>query len=379
MKMGAEKPGPVTAESPGTGSSPARVLPLLSHTGNRRVLLEWLRRQDRYEVFSGEDDRVTLSEGGFDVVIADKKSLREYGREVRERKADSEAFLPVLLVGSDATEGLDTRRTETEKEVSPTVDEVLTTPIEYAELRNRLDALTRIRAQSVSLRRRTEQLLLLNRITRHDIRNDMNIILSWTEQLEGHTEESGDRIRRRILDSGQHVVDLTKAVREFVEALQTADDPELRPTDLEGALTDELTRRRETFGEAEFVVRGGVPEGHVMANDTLGSVFRNVLNNAVQHNESEGPRVEVNVVEDEETVAVTVADNGTGIPPDRRDAVLGRTDEGIDHPLAGLGLYLVDTLVTQYGGAVRIRDSDTGGAAVEIELKKPQDGREGGG
>lgn len=374
--MGAEKPEPPTAESPGTGSPPVGVLPLLSHTGNKRVLLEWLRRQDRYEVFSDEGSR-TL-QGDFDIVVTDEDSLREYNTEIRERKTDAEAFLPVLLVGSDAAEALDARWTGTDQ-TSHTVDEVLTTPIEHAELRRRLDALMRIRAQSISLQRRTDQLLLLNRITRHDIRNDMNIILSWTEQLEQHTEGGGDPIRRRILDSGQHVVDLTKAVREFAETLQTADDPELRATDLKEALTDELTKRRETFDDAEFVVHGGVPEVHVLANDLLGSVFRNVLNNAVQHNESESPCVEVTVVESEETVSVTVADNGDGIPPDRRDAALGRTDEGIDHPVAGLGLYLVDTLVSQYGGTVRIGDSDTGGAAVEIGLNKPQDGHEGGG
>lgn len=378
--METKKPDPVTADIPGTESSPAKVLPLLSHTGNRQVLHDWLRRQDRYETVPGVDGHGTVPEGDFDVVIADKNSLREYDSEVRERKADSEAFLPVLLVSSDATEGLDTRRTETETEGSPTADEVLTTPIEHAELRRRLDALTRIRAQSISLQRRTDQLLLLNRITRHDIRNDMNIILAWTKQLEEHTDEDGDRIRERILDSGRHIVDLTKAVREFIETLQTADGPDLRATDLEEALTDELTKRRATFDDAEFVVRGEVPEVHVLANDLLGSVLRNVLNNAVQHNEADSPRVEVTVSEKDETVAVIVADNGPGIPHDEREAVLGRTDQGIEHPVAGLGLYLVDTLVTQYGGTVRISDADTGGAAIEIELQKePQEGQGGGG
>lgn len=59
-------------------------------------------------------------------------------------------------------------------------------------------------------------------------------------------------------------------------------------------------------------------------------------------------------------------DNGPGIPPDRRDAVLGRTDQGLDHPAAGLGFHLVDTLVSQYGGTLRISESD----AVEIALPK---------
>jgi signal transduction histidine kinase len=198
----------------------------------------------------------------------------------------------------------------------------------------------------------------------------MNVISGWTEQLAGHTDDVGEEIRQRVLDSSQHVVDLTKAVREFVDTLESAGDPDLQAVDLHRAVTDELTKRRSTFEDAEFVVNGGIPEGYVRANDLLASVFRNLLNNAVQHNNSESPRVEITVREHVETVVSTVADNGPGIPQAHREAVLGRTEEGLEHPAAGLGLYLVDTLVTQYGGAVQITDAELGGARVEIELQK---------
>jgi len=237
-------------------------------------------------------------------------------------------------------------------------------------LRRRLDTLARIRAQSLALERKTDQLLLLNRITRHDIRNEMNVVLGWTEQLADHTDETGDGIRQRVLDSSQHVVDLTKAVREFVDTLQIAGDPNLEAVALEDAVTDELTKRRATFEDAEFVVDGEIPQVHVCANDLLASVFRNVLNNAVQHNDSDTPRVEITVGERAETVAITIADNGPGIPPNQRDAVLGRSDQGLDHPAAGLGLYLVDILVMQYGGTLQISDATLGGASIEIELPK---------
>lgn len=358
------------ADGPGGESSPVRVLSALSHTGNQRVLADWIQTQERYEVISG--GKAGLADAAFDVGILDERSLREYDTLIRERKADADAFLPVLLVNSDTDDGLlDTlEQPETTPRAWQFVDEILSTPIDTAELQRRLDTLARIRAQSMALKRQTEQLLLLNRITRHDIRNEMTVVSGWTEHLADHTDDDHDQIRQRIRDSSQHVVDLTKAVREFVDTLQTAGDPDLQAIDLENVVSTELTKRRSTFGEAQFDVSGAIPQVHVRANDLLASVFRNLLNNAVQHNDSDTPRVEVSVVEHAETVAVTVADNGPGIPPAQRDAVLGRTEQGLDHPGAGIGLYLVDTLVTQYGGAVRISDADLGGASIEVELPK---------
>jgi signal transduction histidine kinase len=198
----------------------------------------------------------------------------------------------------------------------------------------------------------------------------MQIISGWTEQLAGHTDAAGDQIRQRILDSSQHVVDLTKAVREFVETLQTAGRPDLEPIDLESVVTDELTKRRASFNDAEFTVTGEIPQVDVRANGLLASVFRNLLNNAVQHNDSDTVHIELDVSERDETVIITIDDNGPGIPPGQREAVLGRTEQGLDHPAAGLGLYLVDTLVSQYGGTVQIDSADIGGASIEIELPK---------
>jgi K+-sensing histidine kinase KdpD len=62
--------------------------------------------------------------------------------------------------------------------------------------------------------------------------------------------------------------------------------------------------------------------------------------------------------------------DGAGIPSDQRDAVLGRTDQGLEQPAAGLGLSLVNTLFNQYGGTLQINDVDLGGVAIEVELSE---------
>ncbi|MWV41599.1 HAMP domain-containing sensor histidine kinase [Natrialba sp. INN-245] len=343
-------------------------MPAISNPGNRRVLLEWVRAQDEYEAVSGGQDR--LRDAEYDICVLDERTLRQNVTVVRDRRRAETGALPVLLVSSASDfPSVEAWAHHTmDQNLWEFVDEVVTTPIEHVELRSRLENLRRIRDQSIAVAQKTEQLLLLNRITRHDIRNEMNVIIGWAGQLEDHVDEAGQEICERVLDSSHNVVDLTRAVREFVEILEMDDDPELKPIPLENALADEIVKRRSLFEDAEFVVDGEIPPVQIQANELLSSVFRNLLNNSVQHNNSRTPRVTVTVTRRTASVVVTIADNGPGIPSDRRDAVLGRTEDGLDHPSAGVGLYLVDTLVEQYGGNVRITDSNDGGAAVVVTL-----------
>ncbi|WP_174811811.1 sensor histidine kinase [Salinadaptatus halalkaliphilus] len=352
-----------------------RVLPALANAGNQRVLRKWMRGQDEYEVVSGGGDALATAE--YDLCVLDECTFRQNVSTVRNRREAESGILPVLLVSSASEfESIDswTRHT-VDRDLWDLVDEILTPPIERVELRRRLENLRRLRAQSITVAQTTEQLLLLNRITRHDIQNEMNVITGWAGELEAHVDDSGQEICTRILDSSRNVVDLTRAVREFVDMLEMDDDPKLDTVDLEAALRDEISKRRSLFEGAEFVVDGEIPSLHVRGNELLSSVFRNLLNNAVQHNDSETPRVTVTVSERERSIVVTIGDNGPGIPPDRRDAVLGRTEAGIDHPSAGVGLYLVDTLVDGYGGGVRMTESDEGGTAVVVTLPVIRGGR----
>ena len=48
----------------------------------------------------------------------------------------------------------------------------------------------------------------------------------------------------------------------------------------------------------------------------------------------------------------------------------GRGERGIKSPGSGFGLYIVDTLVSHYGGDVRVETSDLGGAAFVIRLPR---------
>jgi signal transduction histidine kinase len=111
-----------------------------------------------------------------------------------------------------------------------------------------------------------------------------------------------------------------------------------------------------------------LPEVEVSANELLGSVFRNLLKNAIQHNDKELPTATVDAIVDDDRAAVRVADNAPGIPDSPKESIFGKGEKGLESAGTGLGLYLLRSLVDLYGGDVRVEDNDPEGSVFVVEL-----------
>ncbi|MUV61674.1 PAS domain-containing sensor histidine kinase [Halobacterium sp. CBA1126] len=217
-------------------------------------------------------------------------------------------------------------------------------------------------------KRREEELDALNRVLRHDIRNDVNVVVGWAELLADHVDEEGEPYRQRILDAGERVIDLTEVARDYAKTVTSGEDLDTHPVSLRDVLEHAVEMRRESYPDAEFVVDGEVPDVEVTGNEMLESVFRNLLNNAVQHNDEAEPVVEVSCEVSADAVAVRVADNGPGIPDHQKEAIFEQGEAGIGSQGTGVGLYLVRTLVEQYDGSVSVADNDPKGTVFTVTL-----------
>ncbi|MDD4253523.1 MAG: HAMP domain-containing sensor histidine kinase, partial [Methanoculleus horonobensis] len=112
----------------------------------------------------------------------------------------------------------------------------------------------------------------------------------------------------------------------------------------------------------------------VLADDLIGEIFTNLIGNAAKFG---GPEVEIviSVREEGETVMVTVADTGPGIPDDLKPRIFGRYQRGETKKSGkGLGLYIVWMLLERYGGKVLVGDRVSGrpgeGAAFTLTLPR---------
>ncbi|MGB9985538.1 ATP-binding protein [Salarchaeum japonicum] len=218
------------------------------------------------------------------------------------------------------------------------------------------------------LESKTEQLEALTRVVRHDIRNDMTVITGWGETLRDHVDDEGEDALDRVLRTADHVVAVTDTVGDFLDALSGTTTLDLQPVPLGETLRAELAAVREAHPDARFTVDGAIPDVDVRATGLLSSVFRNLLENAARHSDRDTPAITVSCTAHDDTVEVRVADDGPGIPDAQKERLFQRGEKGPASPGSGLGLYLVETLVEQFDGRVRIEDNDPRGTVFVVEL-----------
>ena len=227
-----------------------------------------------------------------------------------------------------------------------------------------------VQNQQAELEARNVEWEVLNRIVRHDIRNKMAVVRGRAELLADSVDGEARRHLQQILDNSERVVEITKEARHVAETLAETDEIDLTAVPLAETLRREVDDLREMYPETTVTVETDIPEVTVRANEFLSSLFRNLLTNAVVHNQTDAPTVEVAAEATADSVVVDIADDGPGIPADVRETVFeeGRiTTDGDGH---GVGLYLVHSLVTQYGGDIDIETADPRGTVVTVELPR---------
>ncbi len=212
-----------------------------------------------------------------------------------------------------------------------------------------------------------DNLQILNQVVRHDIRNDLQLVLTYGELLEEYVNAGGEQYITNVLEAAQNAVNITTTAREVTEVMLQA-DVDRHPVQLRSVLEREVENAQGNQERAIVMIDGELPSVRVQADNMLDSVFRNLLNNAMQHNDKKVPEITVSATRDDGSVLVEVKDNGPGIPDEYKDNIFDQGNMGLESDGTGLGLYLVDTLVNRYGGEVRVEDNQPEGSIFIVEL-----------
>ncbi|MFB6085085.1 MAG: ATP-binding protein [Halorientalis sp.] len=230
------------------------------------------------------------------------------------------------------------------------------------------EAATEAQLEQEFLERQQETNEVLNRILRHHLLNGLTVIRGQAQLLEARVDEECVDHAETVVDRVDEMTATIEEIRDITRTL--TEEPKLSSVDLGTVLDEQLAEARETYPESTFVIEGSIPEGcTVRANDLLGRAVANVLANAVEHNDSAEPRVEVSVEEREDAVVLSIADDGPGIPEEVRTDVFEPSERGLDSDGEGLGLFLTASVLEQYGGRVWI-DDGADGAVVNLELPR---------
>ncbi|MEM2727211.1 MAG: HAMP domain-containing sensor histidine kinase [Archaeoglobaceae archaeon] len=201
-----------------------------------------------------------------------------------------------------------------------------------------------------------EVMSILNRMLRHDVKNKLQIILSY---VEAYLMKRDDSYLEKVFEAVEEINKYLDKVREIDRALSAGSEP-LKPVNVRKIVEEVLK-----FYEIPAKIQGS---GVALADDVLYSVIDNIVNNAIKHGKTEKLDIYIDKFEDE--IEIRIVDYGIGIPAEAKKKIF----EGYSLTLkekTGLGLYIVKKVVERYGGRVWVEDTKPKGATFVIRLKAP--------
>jgi len=227
--------------------------------------------------------------------------------------------------------------------------------------------------------RRRQQLEVLNRILRHNLRNDAGVVRGYGEILRDRLEDDelvrmADAIERRagaLAALGEKAGTVERLVSD-AEASTVAVD------ELVGGVVNEARDR-----EADATVESAIAEGPWttrVREDALEAVIENTVENALDHHDGEGSeresggpwvRVSLERAGDGGKAAarflLVVEDDGPGIPDHEVEAVEAGRETALEHG-SGLGLWVVEWGAAAIGAEVDYADRDPRGTRVTVSI-----------
>jgi len=216
-------------------------------------------------------------------------------------------------------------------------------------------------------RQREQQLEVLNRLLRHNFRNDATAIQGNASLLR---DDVTDPDALRHLETIERTVEtMIERNERFSHLMGRLDDSARESIDLTAELKELVATKRRRHPEAAIAFDRTEP-AWVDTGGIVVSALDELLTNSIKHNDADRPRVQIAITTPErresDTVRLRIRDNGPGIP----DREIGPIDRGTETPLehaSGVGLWLATWIIREVDGSLSFSETEDG-TAVTVSL-----------
>jgi PAS domain S-box-containing protein len=213
--------------------------------------------------------------------------------------------------------------------------------------------------------RNRRHLEVIQRVMRHNMRNDLTKVRGWTEIMaeEADPEKRAEQFEtvERILDKWESMIEKMKQMRQVIRSQKGQ-----RTTAEAGSLVEHAVAPiREEYPDTTVVTDISGNESREVPR-TLQRAVRELVENAAKVNN--GSTVEVELTRPEsDWIEISVRDDGPGMPEMEADLLETGEETPLNHG-QGLGLWMVRMIVTGAGGDASVETTDDG---TEVCLRVP--------
>jgi signal transduction histidine kinase len=205
----------------------------------------------------------------------------------------------------------------------------------------------------------------------HELRTPLAVIMGYVQLLRHGSETENSmaaRIYAEIEGQGQRIATLIQKLL-LLTRLESQDPRDVKVLDVTEVARTIVDSFLPLAGESKLVVRGDRDALVKASESELHEIVGNLIDNAIKY--APGSMVETTVRSNDDSVTISVADDGPGMGPELRARAFERFSRGETAGSvtgSGLGLAIVETAVQRAGGSVSLRTALGQGTMVEIRL-----------
>jgi len=225
-----------------------------------------------------------------------------------------------------------------------------------------------INSREITARKeRQQQLELFDRVLRHNLRNDMNVIRGSADTIQSKGSGDVTWLAGQIHEMCEKLLATTEKQREITQLLR--EPPTQSEIALQSILREVQSNLASTYPDATIRIDCGNTT-RLQAGDKFVYALEELITNAIIHNDGDNPSVAVTVSQSAEQIQITVADNGPRIPEMERDVIQNPDHRNPLYHGSGLGLWLVKLIVSRSGGTVRFVETDEPGNTIAVTIPR---------
>jgi len=230
-----------------------------------------------------------------------------------------------------------------------------------------------------ALRRRAEGAAQLAANLSHELRTPLSAIRGAAELMDDDELSVEDRRRfaGHITHESERLERLVRGLLEMQRADRDGPSRDEGRCGIGAVATGVMERARPLLDRKQLRAVVEVPEGLpelAASPERAARIVLGLLENAIKFSPA-GASIRIAAEEDGEAIAVTLADEGPGVPPKLREAIFDRYftaagEGGAGARGTGLGLAIVQSLVEGAGGRIGVDDAPGGGARFRFVLPR---------
>lgn len=221
-----------------------------------------------------------------------------------------------------------------------------------------------IQQREQTIQEREQVLSVLTRLIRHNVQNDLTVVQGNVEVIPELPEDRQQQLIDRSLSATEKLLSHAEKAKQLDAAVEGAEKG-LIEADVTATVSHACEQYQREHPDGE--IDAEVPDGcEAWALEQLDYAVETLIENAIEHSNSDQPQVVVSAIKNERHVSITIADNGPGIPEHEQEVLALREETDLEHG-SGVGLWLAHVIAEKSGGRLRFGDQ-SGGGTVTIEL-----------